>query len=77
MIMILVFKLTGLTTIHPDNHTIFLITMLATSTPSAATITQFAQMYDKHPGYASVINVMGVMFSILTMPFIIMIYSLL
>ena len=77
LIMIFVFKLTGLTTIHPDNHTIFLITMLATSTPSAATITQFAQMYDKHPGYASVINVMGVMFSILTMPFIIYIYQML
>ena len=71
LIMILVFKLTGLTTIHPDNHTIFLITMLATSTPSAATITQFAQMYDKHHGYASV------MFSILTMPFIIYIYQML
>ena len=76
LIMIFVFKITGLTTIHPDNHTIFLITLLATSTPAASTITQFAQMYDKHPGYASIINVMGVMLSIITMPLIVFIYQM-
>ena len=40
-------------------------------------VTQFAQLYNKHPGYASIMNVMGVIFSIITMPFIIMIYQLL
>lgn len=77
LVMVIIFKLTGLTTITPDNHTIILISLLATSTPPASTITQFAQMYDKHPGYASVMNIMGVMFSIITMPIIVMIYSLL
>lgn len=76
LVMIIIFKLTGLTEITPDNHTIFLISLLATSTPAASTITQFAQMYDKHPGYASVINIMGVIFSIVTMPLMVMIYSL-
>lgn len=77
LVMIIIFKLTGLTEVTPDNHTIFLISLLATSTPSASTITQFAQMYNKHPGYASVINIMGVIFSIITMPLMVMIYSIL
>ncbi|MFR2987820.1 MAG: hypothetical protein ACLTMR_03085 [Faecalibacillus sp.] len=33
--------------------------------------------YNKHPGYASIMNVMGVIFSIITMPLMIMIYQLL
>ena len=77
LVIVLIFKLTGLTNIHPENHTIFLISLIASSTPAASTITQFAQLYDKHPGYASVINIMGVIFSIVTMPFIVMIYQLL
>ena len=39
--------------------------------------TGMSQLYNKHPGYASIMNVMGVIFSIITMPFMIMIYQLL
>ena len=77
LIMILIFKFTGMSRLTVDADKILLITILAASAPPAATITQFAQLYNKHPGYASIMNVMGVIFSIITMPFMIMIYQLL
>lgn len=77
LIIILLFKLSGLTHFTTDASQIFLITVLAASAPAAATITQFAQLYNKHPGYASVMNVMSVIFSILTMPAMVMIYQIL
>lgn len=77
LIMIIIFKFTGLSALTTDAHKILLITILAASAPPAATITQFAQIYNKHPGYASIMNVMGVIFSIITMPLMIMIYQLL
>lgn len=77
LMIILVFKLTGLTTISSDANQIFMITVLAASAPAAATITQFAQLYNKHPGYASVMNVMSVIFSIVTMPLLVMLYQIL
>lgn len=77
LIMILIFKFTGMSRLTVDADKILLITILAVSAPPAATITQFAQLYNKHPGYASIMNVMGVIFSIITMPLMIMIYQLL
>lgn len=77
LITILVFKLTGLTSLTTDATHIFLITILAASAPAAATITQFAQLYNKHPGYASIMNVMSVIFSIVTMPLMVLIYQIL
>lgn len=77
LIIVILFKFTGLTNLTADTNQILLITTLAACAPPAAMITQFAQLYNKHPGYASVMNVMGVIFSIVTMPLIIMIYQIL
>ena len=77
LIIILIFKFSGLTAISSDANQIFLITILATSAPAAATITQFAQLYDNDPKYASSMNVMSVIFSIITMPLLVMLYQLL
>ncbi len=77
LIMVLLFKLTGLANITPVASQIFLITILAASAPAAATITQFAQLYNKHPRYASIMNVMSVIFSIVTMPLMVMLYQVL
>lgn len=77
LIVVLIFKISSLTAISPDANQVFLITILAASAPAAATITQFAQLYNKHPGYASVMNVMSVVFSIITMPVIVMLYQIL
>lgn len=76
LIIVIVLKLSGLTSLTTDASQIFLITVLAASAPAAATITQFAQLYNKHPGYASIMNVMSVIFSIVTMPMMVMIYQL-
>lgn len=75
--VVFVLALSGLAMLHKDASQIFIITILAASAPVAATITQFAQIYNKHPGYAGVINVMSVIFCIITMPLMIMIYQLL
>lgn len=77
LFVIVIFKFTGLTHITADANQILLITTLAASAPPAAMITQFAQLYNKHPGYASVMNVMGVIFSIVTMPLMVMLYQIL
>lgn len=77
LIIVFVLRLTGLTELTTDASQIFLITVLAASAPAAATITQFAQLYNKHPGYASVMNVLSVIFSIVTMPMMVMIYQIL
>ena len=42
--------------------------LLATAAPAAAMVTQLAQLYNKDVKYASVINVMSVIFCIVTMP---------
>ena len=49
LIMILIFKFTGMSRLTVDADKILLITILAASAPPAATITQFAQLYNKHP----------------------------
>lgn len=76
LLAILVFRLIGLASFHQDAQQILLITTLGASAPAAATITQFAQLYDKHPGYASVMNVMSVIFCIATMPLMVYIYQM-
>ena len=75
--VILAFRLLGLQNFHQDAYQILLISLLAASAPAAATITQFAQLYDKHPGYTSIMNVMSVIFCIITMPIIVFIYQIL
>ena len=77
LIIIIILKISGLTQLTAEASQILLITLLASSAPAAATITQFAQLYNKHPGYASIMNVMSVIFSIITMPLMVMIYQIL
>lgn len=56
--------------------TVLLISLLATITPSATTITQMAQIYDNHPDYASAINVFTTVVCIVTMPLMVMLYTM-
>ena len=61
---------------HADAEYILLIVLIAVAAPVAAIITQLAQIYDKDVKYASVINVMSVVFCILTMPLAVLIYEM-
>lgn len=70
------FGLLGRIGIHQDTEYILMIVLLATAAPAAAMVTQLAQIYDKDVKYASVINVMSVIFCIVTMPVMVMLYEM-
>lgn len=61
--------------IHPDAKEILLISLLAASAPAAVMVIQLLQIHDGDAGYASVINVMSVIFCILTMPLMVLLYE--
>ena len=73
---VLGFGILGQMGIHPDVEYILMIVLLATAAPAAAMITQLAQLYNKDVKYASVINVMSVIFCIVTMPVMVMLYEM-
>ena len=60
----------------PDSRSILLVTLLAAITPTAATITQMAQLYDQDAAYASAINVMTTVVCVVTMPLMVMLYMM-
>ena len=55
---------------------ILLVTLLATITPSASTITQMAQVYGKDARYAGAINVITTLLCMITMPIMVYLYQL-
>lgn len=65
------------TGIHKDAKDILLVVFLASSAPAAVMVTQLAQIYNRDSKYASVINVMSVIFCIATMPLMVMLYDVL
>lgn len=69
-------KLSGLAHLVPDGQTILLVSLLATCTSSASTITQMAQIYGKDADYASAINVVTTLLCIFTMPLMVALYQL-
>jgi len=75
LVVVLIFAVTGITKLHPDAVNILTVTMLATASASATTVTQFAQLYDQRPGYTSVISIMTVLFCIVTIPLMIGLYQ--
>ena len=75
MIGAVAFGVLGSMGIHPDAEYILMIVFLATAAPVAAMVTQLAQIYDQDVKYASVINVMSVIFCIITMPCMVMLYE--
>lgn len=60
----------------PDGRTILMISLMATMTPAASTITQMSQLYNNKPEYTASINIMTTVFCIATMPLLIALYEL-
>ena len=58
-----------------DAEKILLISFLATITPSASTVMQFAQIHNQDAEYASAINIITTVVCILTMPLFVMLYD--
>lgn len=76
MIMLVVLRFTGIANLAPNGRDVLLITFLACTTPSASTITNMAVVYDRDADYASAINVATTLGCIVTMPLLVMLYTL-
>lgn len=74
LIILIVFKITGLSSMAYNGETILLVSFLASIAPTASTVTQMSQIYDKDAGYASAINVITTVLCIVTMPLMVFLY---
>jgi len=77
LMVILLFCGSGMLNWHPQAEQILLIVLLASAAPTASMITQMAQIYNKDAHNASVINVMSIIFCIITMPVMVFVYQVL
>ena len=75
VISLAILDIRGVVYIHPDGIKLLLIVFLAVITPSASTITQMCQVYGNDSKYASAINVMTTLLSIITMPLMVLLYQ--
>jgi predicted permease len=75
IIILLLLKYCGMTNLLSDGKMILLISLLATIAPSASSVTQMAQIYDKNGEYASVINTVTTIVCIITMPIMVWLYQ--
>lgn len=75
VLCILFIKFTGVAYMVPDGRTIMLIVTLACASSAAAMVTQLAQVFGGDAKYASVINVMSVIFCVITMPLMVLLYE--
>ena len=76
LIALLLIKLSHLAGISQDAPKIMLIVFLAVITPSASTVTQMCQVYGNDSRYASAINVVTTLASIVTMPLLVMLLQM-
>ncbi len=78
MIFIFLISLSGITRRIPEARQVLMITTMAACAPVAVSVTQFANLWGEgdDPKDAGSINVMSVLFCIVTMPFIIWIYQI-
>ena len=74
--VLLIMKTSGIAKLSPNGITILYISLLATMTPSATTVTQMAQLYGKDYNYATAINTLTTLLCIATMPLMTMLYYL-
>lgn len=75
-IILLLLKLSNADSLIDNGMEILLITFLATVTPAASTVTQFAQVHNKDAEYAGAINIMTTLVCIVTMPIFGILYFL-
>lgn len=76
-IFILLFlKYSGLAALAEKGSEILMISLLAAVAPTAATVVQIAQLYDREAVYAGQINALTTLLSVVTMPLMVMLYLL-
>ena len=72
---LILLKFTNLSSMAKNGDMILLISLLASVAPTAASVTQIAQIYDADSEYASAYYFITTMLCILTMPFFVWIYQ--
>lgn len=75
-VILLLIRLSHAAALVPNGDRVLLITLLATMTPAASTITQFAQVYGKDAQYAGAINIVTTLACIVTMPVFVALYTI-
>lgn len=75
LIVLALFQFSGIAAWAANGDTILLISLLASIAPTAATVTQMAQMYGRDAEYASAIYFITTILCIVTMPVIVGIYQ--
>lgn len=76
LLSLILLKFSHLASLSADGNQIMLIVFLAVITPSASTVTQMCQVYGNDSRYASTINVVTTLFSIITMPLMVMLFQM-
>ena len=76
LIALVLIKFSNLASFSADGNKIMLIVFLAIITPSASTVTQMCQVYGNDSRYASAINVMTTLLSVITMPVMVMLFQM-
>jgi len=76
LMVICFLKFSGIAGLAAEGERVLLVTMLATTTPAATTLTQFAQVYGKDAKYACAINVLTTMLCIATIPIMVALYQM-
>ena len=75
LLAILILKITRLDRFISNGETILLIVLLSELTPSANVVNQNAVLYNKDPEYASAIQILGTIISIVTIPLMVTIFQ--
>lgn len=76
VIALILIKCSQLATFSASGNKLMLIVLLAIIGPSASTVTQMCQVYGNDSQYASAINVVTTLFSIVTMPLMVMLFQM-
>jgi len=75
-VILLILKYSGIAGLVKDGRTILYISLLATMTPTATTVTLQAQLYGREQYHASRINVMTTIGCLVTIPLLTMLYQI-
>lgn len=76
LIVLLIIKISGVSYAMENAKNIILIVFMATASSSAATVANIAQSYNNDAQNAGLINVMSILFLIITLPIMVILYQI-
>ena len=76
VILLIIMKYSGIASLVEDGRTILFISLLATMTPTATTVSLQAQLYGREQHHASQINVMTTIGCLATIPVLTLLYQI-